>query len=1060
MSEAPPSDFAYERLSVNSLLAGRYQLVQYIGEGASGSVYLARDLALDNREVAVKVLHPTLANHAAALERLRREVEISQGLTHPGVVQVYTFDLVEVGEDGRPTAMLVMEYVEGSTLRNLIDQGALREDEALALFNQLVDVLAFIHERGIVHRDIKPENIIVTATGGVKLTDFGLAKRDIAMDLLTHSGQVMGTPGYMAPELYRGAAATPASDLYSLGLILYEMLYGERLQRSEQMLMGGVTREESRIKRKLRWLTGRSGAILLILNECCAPDAAARPDSAVTLKRQLAETHRFSRRALRYDLRRHATRWGRSALRVMLPIACVLGLAGFYFGRVVPPYSVEHLFTATQLDRLQFGANGGLLGIAPLDGTEYIRARASYGHVNLGTAPTLGVEGRRAMLMCGIEHRLPEFRGTLPPDFRDVGVALTESCAAYPLTERPRIAPPLVSPLAVVARIGDEELFEDMLATVPNERVSEEELAQTYLSAARMNRTGLIRKLIERGLVLKQIRDDLLIEVLMNPSDQCFELIRATGVPFTLTPHYIANRVNAASNPNRARWRTDLSSRQDAVAHRIARMGDQGAALRAVGDALSPLERGRIAAQHHDLVVILTALGIDWKVTSDSAGMTPLLFAMLDRTNPAVELLIAQPKIDLQSANAIGMTPLAFAVGTRKPAWIRALAMRGVDMNTKIKLREEHRPASPLQLLVPGNFVGLLRAVLKAPGVELNGEISEEERALAASTRIKSSKMMELLLDHGAAVGKSNRSGFAAIHGAASHGTLRHVQLLLTRGAEVNLRTGDGETPLAFAVRRGDGAPRAAVIRTLVEAGADPLARSNIGQTVFEAALRFKHSDAIGALLDATGYDPRTPLPNGKLLIEFANENPRGVIEILRRERAPELMELFNYHTRLALGCIIALPAPRKELPSLDTAVKARDFHAVQILLAKGADPMTGDAVASALAHSIIRRDHEITELLLAHRPIEVNRVQPNQIIPLRAAAQLGEAALVEQLLSLGADPEQLDEYGNPPLLAAYGSGNRTVVELLRNAAPKIELSLNGQILSRRELETIYEVSE
>ena len=200
------------------------EIVEELGRGGMGVVFLARQPSLD-RQVAVKVLPRQLSSDPAFAERFEREARTLARLSHPNIVGV--FDTGLAGD----YSYFVMEYVDGSTLRSLLREGALGPHEALELIPQLCAGLQAAHDQGIVHRDLKPENVLVTDDGRVKITDFGLAKLlgpDSKQPTLTLTNQVMGTPHYMAPEQLRpGSAVDHRVDLYALGVLLYEALTGE-----------------------------------------------------------------------------------------------------------------------------------------------------------------------------------------------------------------------------------------------------------------------------------------------------------------------------------------------------------------------------------------------------------------------------------------------------------------------------------------------------------------------------------------------------------------------------------------------------------------------------------------------------------------------------------------------------------------------------------------------------------------------------------------------------------------------------------------------------------------
>jgi eukaryotic-like serine/threonine-protein kinase len=202
-------------------LAGRYVLAEPLGSGGMARVFAATDELL-HRRVAVKLLRTDLAADPLVRERLVREARAAASFTHPNAVAV--FDTGE--DDGVP--FIVMELVEGRTLADRLREGPLPLDETLAIVADVLSALGAAHAIGLVHRDVKPANVLLPASGGAKLADFGIAKgmREAAGGL-TATGQVLGTPRYLSPEQVSGAAATPRSDLYAMGVLCYEMLAGE-----------------------------------------------------------------------------------------------------------------------------------------------------------------------------------------------------------------------------------------------------------------------------------------------------------------------------------------------------------------------------------------------------------------------------------------------------------------------------------------------------------------------------------------------------------------------------------------------------------------------------------------------------------------------------------------------------------------------------------------------------------------------------------------------------------------------------------------------------------------
>ncbi len=218
---------------VGTLLSNRYRLDAEIGAGGMSTVYRAFDIVLE-RPVAIKLMHRETARDSDQLERFRREARAVAQLNHPHIVQV--IDAGEEGDGGYPTPYIVLEYVEGETLKQRIKRcGRLPVVEAVAYAIEIARALGAAHDRSIVHRDIKPQNVLIDAEGSAKVTDFGIA-RSLTDTGLTADGRVLGTTDYVSPEQALGHAVTGQSDLYSLGIVLYEMLTGEVPFRGESQI--------------------------------------------------------------------------------------------------------------------------------------------------------------------------------------------------------------------------------------------------------------------------------------------------------------------------------------------------------------------------------------------------------------------------------------------------------------------------------------------------------------------------------------------------------------------------------------------------------------------------------------------------------------------------------------------------------------------------------------------------------------------------------------------------------------------------------------------------------
>jgi len=197
---------------------GKYEVLEHIGHGGMSEVYKGQHAQLD-RMVAVKVLHPFLAGEEGFVTRFKREARIVATLRHPNIMQVYDFDY----NDALDIYYMVMEYIDGPTLKTRMSEGLLPQEEAVRIGIAIADALDYAHQRGMVHRDVKPANIMFMQDGQPVLTDFGIAKM-LTLSGLTASGAMVGTPAYMAPEVGMGRQGTAASDIYSLGVVLYQML--------------------------------------------------------------------------------------------------------------------------------------------------------------------------------------------------------------------------------------------------------------------------------------------------------------------------------------------------------------------------------------------------------------------------------------------------------------------------------------------------------------------------------------------------------------------------------------------------------------------------------------------------------------------------------------------------------------------------------------------------------------------------------------------------------------------------------------------------------------------
>jgi serine/threonine protein kinase len=254
------------------VIGGRYRIDRALGGGGMALVYAARDEQL-NRPVAVKVLADNLAAQIEIRQRFVREAQIAASLSHPNIVEIY-----DSGVDGSP--YIVMELVDGRTLaEELQHRGRLTVHEASALAAQVADGLAHAHAAGVVHRDVKPGNLLLADQKTVKISDFGIAYADEATRL-TEVGSVLGTASYLAPEQARCGPITPATDIYALGAVLYELLTGQALRSSStltDLLARGLDRP---VPASRDILPSIPPELDLVVERCLAADPRRRPHAS------------------------------------------------------------------------------------------------------------------------------------------------------------------------------------------------------------------------------------------------------------------------------------------------------------------------------------------------------------------------------------------------------------------------------------------------------------------------------------------------------------------------------------------------------------------------------------------------------------------------------------------------------------------------------------------------------------------------------------------------------------------------------------------------------------
>ncbi|MEE2522779.1 PASTA domain-containing protein [Pseudarthrobacter sp. J75] len=264
---------------VGTTVDHRYVIRSRIARGGMSTVYLATDLRLD-RDVALKVLHPHLAHDQNFLDRLGREAKAAARLSHPHVV-----GMLDQGHDGG-TAYLVMEYIEGHTLRDVItEKGGLSTRLALALASPVIEGLAAAHAAGLIHRDVKPENVLIAKDGRIKIGDFGLSR---AVSTSTSTGALLGTVAYISPELVLGKPADARSDIYSAGIMLYEMLTGQQPFQGDVPIQVAYQHVNGTVPPPSALVPGLAPDVDELVQWCTANDPENRPVDGRALFEELS----------------------------------------------------------------------------------------------------------------------------------------------------------------------------------------------------------------------------------------------------------------------------------------------------------------------------------------------------------------------------------------------------------------------------------------------------------------------------------------------------------------------------------------------------------------------------------------------------------------------------------------------------------------------------------------------------------------------------------------------------------------------------------------------------
>ncbi len=329
-------------VQVGDLLGGRYEVLQLLGEGGMGAVYKARDVELE-REVALKVIKPEMAEHPEILQRFKQELILARQITDRNVIRIF-----DIGEAGR-TKFITMEYLEGEDLHRILKQrGKLDVAEAVDIMEQVASGLAAAHREGIIHRDLKPGNIIRDKSGRVVVMDFGLA-RTFSGDGMTRTGAMLGTIEYMSPEQAQGGDLRASSDIFTVGLILYELLAGVTPFYAESVIASLLMRTQQRAVPLADIDKNIPGTLSNIVVKCLEKDPGKRYQNGEELDADLRAWQgrsggkKVSASSMRLRLNRiRELPWQRLAIAGSLILAIAAGISWYAIRRQQTAKSGAH----------------------------------------------------------------------------------------------------------------------------------------------------------------------------------------------------------------------------------------------------------------------------------------------------------------------------------------------------------------------------------------------------------------------------------------------------------------------------------------------------------------------------------------------------------------------------------------------------------------------------------------------------------------------------------------------------------------------------------------------
>ncbi|MHC4592034.1 MAG: ankyrin repeat domain-containing protein [Planctomycetota bacterium] len=798
---------------------GGFQVVSEIGRGGMGVVYRARQLSLE-RDVALKTLMPGLELDEALVGRFRAEARAAARINHPNLVQVY-----DVGSEGG-TYYIAMELVAGESLGSLSRRaGAMDYRRAAATASQVAAGLGALHSAGIVHRDVKPSNIIVRPDGVVKITDFGVALLQAGVQRLTQDGTTVGTADYMSPEQARGEELDGRSDIYSLGVVLYQMLTAEALFAGENALAVMRKHCEEAPPSLRRARPDVSDKLAEAVARCLAKGPADRYQTAEALAGDLDHLRlELEFAALSGDTPPtgrptvYSTRTVASLRRQrMAELGVVRRLAARLWGIVVGGW----LYAEGELDR------------------EVVGLRRAAGRMERALTDLAAARQRRREL----RERAAELRARAEVARRESGEAFdaNEVARADELVERERACE-----LAAVDFEAAAQGFDDTVHQLEERYTRARDVHERLRAKVELKQAQVVRRGYDRPLLV--LRRTIVLALAL--------VLVLTAV--SVWAYAIWTRVwKPPEEPDRPRvivpknwWlrEEEKEQKESPVVRRGSRGPPRAEDAASQGDLenLKYVLRVGMAKLDDKVAVVeyLLSQGVDPDTPSDASRRTALHVAARAGHVQVVEILLAHDA-DARLKDFVYATPLHDA------------ALRG------------HREVA--ELLVEADAM-------------VNSRDGNGMSPLHFAARQGHAEVVGFLLDRGALIDLAALDGRTALHFAAARDQRDTIRLLVTRGAPLNAADSVGRTALHYCAAEG----HLDVVKILLAGGSDMESADRSGQTPLHMAVRAGHLSAVRAVLDA-GADVGARRGDGPTPLALAaSEGNDEMVEVLRSYGATE----------------------------------------------------------------------------------------------------------------------------------------------------------------------------